>query len=141
LKSVGLFEVVHTQQNGLNTYLGKTMDENGIMLSGGENQRLAIARALYRDSSILILDEPTSALDPLAEDALIRLIHEVAKDKCIIYVSHRLASARIADKVIYIHNHTVEVLTATIDYTEKMIIISCFTIRRQNIIDKKVKSV
>ncbi len=108
LKSVGLFEVVHTQQNGLNTYLGKTMDENGIMLSGGENQRLAIARALYRDSSILILDEPTSALDPLAEDALIRLIHEVAKDKCIIYVSHRLASARIADKVIYIHNHTVE---------------------------------
>lgn len=108
MKSLDMQEFIKQLPMKYDSYLGKSLDDNGIVLSGGQNQRLAIARAIYRNAPFLILDEPTSALDPLAEDALIRLIRDQAKGKTILYVSHRLASVQIADTVIYIHNNTIE---------------------------------
>lgn len=108
IDSLGLRGCIEELRNRYNTYLTKTLDDEGIYLSGGQNQRLAIARSIYRNAPFVILDEPTSALDPLAEDALIRLIRTHMEGKTILYVSHRLASVHMADKVIYIHNNTVE---------------------------------
>ncbi|MCD8056750.1 MAG: ATP-binding cassette domain-containing protein, partial [Clostridiales bacterium] len=108
MESLGMNEFVEELPAGYGTYLTKTLDDDGVFISGGQNQRLAIARAMYRSSPFLLLDEPTSALDPLAEDALMQLIKEQAEGKTILYVSHRLSSIHIADKIIYVHNNTVE---------------------------------
>ncbi|MCD8314378.1 MAG: ABC transporter ATP-binding protein/permease [Firmicutes bacterium] len=108
MESLGMNEFVEELPAGYGTYLTKTLDDDGVFISGGQNQRLAIARAMYRSSPFLLLDEPTSALDPLAEDALMQLIKEQADGKTILYVSHRLSSIHIADKIIYVHNNTVE---------------------------------
>lgn len=108
LQSVGLQEDMEALPQGYHTFLNKRLDDDGVVLSGGQNQRLALARAFYRNAPFLVLDEPTSALDPLMEDALIKLIQAQAQGKTILYVSHRLASVHISDAVIYIHNNTVE---------------------------------
>ena len=108
MQNVGMLDYVNTLPDRYQTYLNKDLDDDGVMLSGGQNQRIAIARAFYRNAPFLLLDEPTSALDPMAEDALIRFILSQAAGKTVFYVSHRLASVHIADKVLYIHNHTVE---------------------------------
>ena len=71
--------------------------KDGIELSGGEAQKIAIARAIYRNSPCMILDEPTAALDPLAESEIYKLINQISSDKMIIYISHRLSSCRFAD--------------------------------------------
>lgn len=83
---------------GLNTMLGK--DFGGIDLSGGQWQRLAIARGLYRDHDMIILDEPTAAIDPLQEAAIYHKFAEISKDKTAFIVTHRLGSAQIADRII-----------------------------------------
>ena len=82
------------------TMLFREFDENGIEFSGGEGQKLAIARALYKDASFMILDEPTSALDPIAEYEIYHRFHEMANGKSAIFISHRLSSARFTDKVM-----------------------------------------
>lgn len=86
--------------DGMQTNLFRIFDENGIELSGGEGQKLAIARALYRDSEILVLDEPTAALDAIAEDGLYRMIHEHTESKTVFYVSHRLATTKFCDEIL-----------------------------------------
>ena len=83
---------------GLNTMLGK--DFGGIDLSGGQWQRLAIARGLYRDHELIILDEPTAAIDPLEEADIYRKFAEISRDKTAFIVTHRLGSAQIADRII-----------------------------------------
>lgn len=83
----------------LDTTLYKDFDVNGVEISGGEAQKIAIARAQYKDSSILILDEPTSALDPIAEYEIYKKLNSIAKDKTAIFISHRMSSCRFCDRI------------------------------------------
>jgi len=85
--------------NGYNTYLSKIFDDNGINLSGGENQKLAIIRAIKKDPSILILDEPTANLDPKMESELYKDFLDIAEEKTTIIISHRLAISTLVNKI------------------------------------------
>ncbi len=104
LKMVGLYDKVMSLDDGIHTKLNKQMNENGVDLSGGEKQKLLIARAIYRNAPILILDEPTAALDAIAERELYQKYAELSKGKTTIYISHRLASAQFCDR-IFVMNH------------------------------------
>ena len=84
----------------LATSMLKYFDEKGVELSGGENQKVAIARALYKDSNILVLDEPTAALDPLAEYEIYNQFDEMTNNKTALYISHRLSSCRFCNEII-----------------------------------------
>ena len=97
---VGLNNFIYGLPNGLETNISKDFDENGIILSGGEAQKIAIARALYKNSSIVILNEPTSSLDPLSESEIYADFNRIIKNKTAIYISHRLSSCRFCDKII-----------------------------------------
>lgn len=87
-----------------NATLLKVLRDDGIELSGGEAQKLMMARALYKNAPVLILDEPTSALDPIAESELYEKYHELVSGKTSIFISHRLASTRFCDRIAYIEN-------------------------------------
>ncbi len=89
---------------GIDTVITREFDDEGINLSGGEQQKVAIARAFYKDSDLIILDEPSSALDPDAEYNLNRAISEYAKDKTVIFISHRLSTTRHADRIYMFDN-------------------------------------
>ena len=82
----------------------KEFDKNGIVLSGGEMQKLGIARAIAKQSDILILDEPTSAMDPIAESEFYKVIEENFKDKIVIFVSHNYSVGAFVDRIIYMKN-------------------------------------
>ena len=86
--------------DGIHTHLGKEVYDDGISLSGGETQRLLLARALFREGSILILDEPTAALDPIAENEIYLHYNEMTASKTSFFVSHRLASTRFCDRIL-----------------------------------------
>ncbi|BBH22059.1 HlyB/MsbA family ABC transporter [Paenibacillus baekrokdamisoli] len=103
LASVGLTEMVHRLSEGMGTRLGSDF-MGGIELSGGQWQRIAIARAAVRDAEILILDEPTSALDPLAELEIFRTFQKLAAGRTAFMVSHRLGPARLADRILVLKN-------------------------------------
>ena len=89
---------------GYDTPLMRIFEPTGIELSGGQWQKLAIARAFYRDSDIMILDEPTASLDPMAEQEIFNQFDSLRRDKTTIFVSHRLSSAVIASKIIVMQN-------------------------------------
>lgn len=97
--SAGLGEKLKSLEKGVDTQLLKVLYEDGIDLSGGEKQKLALARALYKNAPIVVLDEPTAALDPLAEYELYRSFDEMIGDKSAVYISHRLSSTRFCDVV------------------------------------------
>ena len=88
---------------GLDTYLYKDFDENGVEISGGEAQKIAIARALYKDAPFIILDEPTAALDPMAEAEIYSKFNHIVGDKTAIYISHRLSSCKFCDEIAVFH--------------------------------------
>ena len=90
--------------NGLDTVLLREFDENGVMLSGGEQQKIAVARAFYKNCPYIILDEPSANLDPEAEYELNKTITDKAKDKTVIFISHRLSTTRIADRILMLEN-------------------------------------
>ena len=90
--------------NGLNSTLEREFDDEGVVLSGGEKQKVAIARALYNAGDIIILDEPLAELDPIVENNLIRNIKELYFDKTIIYISHRLTVTPMCDKIYVLNN-------------------------------------
>ena len=90
----------NAKTQNLATSMLKYFDEKGVELSGGENQKVAIARALYKDSNILILDEPTAALDPLAEYEIYNQFDSMTNNKTALYISHRLSSCRFCDEII-----------------------------------------
>lgn len=104
LKFSGLDEYVNTLPDGVNTILTKEFDRNGIVLSGGQNQRLAIARGYALNYNLFILDEPSSALDPIAEANVYNNMLTLGKDKTIIFISHRLTTTVNAD-YIYLFEH------------------------------------
>lgn len=103
LEKAGIWERVRSMKNGLDTFLYKDMDEGGVQISGGEEQKIAIARALYQDAPFLILDEPTAALDPVAEYEIYTRLDEIVEDRTAIYISHRLASCRFCDEIVVFH--------------------------------------
>lgn len=100
----GFKERFESLMDGLNTNITTEFQDNGINLSGGESQKVAIARAFFKDSSLIILDEPSSALDPIAEYELNHSIMEATKDKSVIFISHRLSTTRLADKILMLEN-------------------------------------
>lgn len=97
VKKSGFLEKLETLPNGLHQELTKEFSEDGVELSGGEEQKLAAARAFYKEAGIVFLDEPSSALDPLAEYRLNKAMKEVAKEKTVLSISHRLSTTRDAD--------------------------------------------
>lgn len=107
LNFVGLKAKVDSFQNGLNTQLYKIFDEKGIELSGGELQKLAIAKALYNEPNILILDEPSSTLDPLAEIEILNKLFEGSMGKTTIFITHRLSSVKKADYIIFLEKGSI----------------------------------
>lgn len=108
LKKAELYEKVQNMGNGIETILTREFDEDGVLLSGGEAQKLALARVFAnQDAEIIILDEPTSAMDPISEYNLYKNIMTAAEDKTIIVISHRLASARMADKIYMFEDGTI----------------------------------
>ncbi len=99
LEKVGLTEMVGSLEKGADTILFKPFDENGIEPSGGEQQKLAIARALHKNAPMVILDEPTAALDPVSEYEIYRQFNDLVGSKTAIYISHRLSSCRFCDRI------------------------------------------
>ena len=99
LYEVGFGERYEEMPKKLETSLYKDFDEEGVNISGGEAQKIALARALYKDAPFIILDEPTAALDPIAEAEIYSKFDEIVGDKTAIYISHRLSSCRFCDKI------------------------------------------
>ena len=89
---------------GLMTYLGKDLTEEGVSLSGGQIQKLLLARALYRNPSLILLDEPTAALDAIGESEIYEIYSKVLRKKTSLFISHRLASTRFCDQIILLDN-------------------------------------
>ncbi|WP_242952346.1 ABC transporter ATP-binding protein [Anaerocolumna xylanovorans] len=100
LGQVGLKEKMEELPKGMDTLFGKQYDPGGIEMSGGQSQKVAIARALYKEASLIILDEPTSALDPLAEAEIYEHFNQLVGDKTAIYISHRMSSSVFCDKIL-----------------------------------------
>ncbi|BCN31837.1 ABC transporter ATP-binding protein [Anaeromicropila herbilytica] len=102
LKKAKLWEKVESLPKGVHTTLTQILDPAGIKLSGGETQRLMLARALYKDAPILILDEPTAALDPIAESELYEEYSSLCTNKISVFISHRLSSTRFCDRILFL---------------------------------------
>ncbi len=108
IKLSGLTETIEKLDKGLDTYVNKAFEEEGTELSGGQQQKLAIARALYKNSPIVILDEPTAALDPMAEFEIYRQFNELVGGKTAIYISHRLSSCKFCDNIAVFSDNTIK---------------------------------
>lgn len=104
MRLAGLGEKIDSLPEGIHTKLNKQVNKNGTELSGGEAQKLMLARALYKDAPLLILDEPTAALDPIAESKIYDSFNAMAKEKTALFISHRLASTSFCDRIILLEN-------------------------------------
>ncbi|MCD7831496.1 MAG: ABC transporter ATP-binding protein/permease [Firmicutes bacterium] len=105
----GLTELVGKLPHGYDTQIGKMVDPEGFEPSGGEGQKIAIARAIYHDAPVYLLDEPTAALDPLAEYKIYRKFHEMVGRKCAVLITHRLSAVQLANKVaVFDDGHVAE---------------------------------
>lgn len=103
LDDAGFTQRLESLPKGLDTYLYKDLKEDGVDISGGEAQKIAIARALYKDAPFIILDEPTAALDPIAEAEIYSRFNDIVTDKTAIYISHRLSSCKFCDEIAVFH--------------------------------------
>jgi len=108
LSEVGIAEKVHSLPKGMQTLFGKEYDEEGVEFSGGQAQKIAIARALYKDASLVVLDEPTSALDPIAEAEIYENFNQMVGDKTAIYISHRMSSSVFCDRILVVNDGRIE---------------------------------
>lgn len=104
IRLAGLTEKITSLPRGADTLLGRELNEDGIELSGGETQKLLLARLLYKNPPCIILDEPTAALDPIAEDKMYRSYNEIAARATSIFISHRLASTNFCDRIFLLDN-------------------------------------
>lgn len=107
MRQAGLGAKLDTLPEGINTKLNKQVHKNGTELSGGETQKLMLARALYKDAPLLILDEPTAALDPIAESKIYAEFNAMSKNKTSLFISHRLASTSFCDRIILLGNGSI----------------------------------
>ena len=103
LDRVGLGEKVAGLPNGIHTNIGRDYENDGVDFSGGEQQKVALARALYKDAPFMILDEPTAALDPIAEAEIYARFNAIASDKTSVFISHRLSSCKFCDEIAVFH--------------------------------------
>ncbi|WP_337575516.1 ABC transporter ATP-binding protein [Fournierella sp.] len=103
LEDAGFGQRLEALPHGLDTYLHKDLKDEGVDISGGEAQKIAIARALYKDAPFIILDEPTAALDPIAEAEIYSRFNDIVTDKTAIYISHRLSSCKFCDEIAVFH--------------------------------------
>ena len=107
LIDAGFGDRLASMEKGLDTMIFKNLSEDGVDVSGGEAQKIAIARALYKDAPFIILDEPTAALDPIAEAEIYSKFDEIAGDKTAVYISHRLSSCKFCDEIAVFHEGAV----------------------------------
>lgn len=107
LEKAGFADRFIKMKDGTETYLYKDYSKDGVDVSGGEAQKIAIARALYKDAPFIVLDEPTAALDPIAEAEIYSKFDEIAGDKTAIYISHRLSSCKFCDEIAVFHEGAV----------------------------------
>ncbi len=108
LEKVGLKEKAESLPKGRDTMMFKRFDKEGVELSGGEQQKLAIARALYKNAPVVILDEPTAALDPVAEYEIYKRFDELVGGKTAVYISHRLSSCKFCDRIAVFSEGTIK---------------------------------
>ena len=101
LKEIGLYDVLKDMSRDLSAPLSNEF-EKGLVLSGGQQQKIALARAIYRQTPIVVLDEPSSALDPLAETEMLNIMNENFKNKTVFMVSHRLSATKNCDQIIHL---------------------------------------
>lgn len=101
LEKAGLSEKVASLKSGILTPMQKFLDDQGVEFSGGENQRMMLARALYKNGDLIILDEPTAAVDAIAEFNLYTRFNEMIGERTALYISHRLSSTRFCDQILY----------------------------------------
>ena len=114
LENANIKERVERLPNKENTYLYQDLVQNGVEISGGEAQKLALARALYKDAPVVVLDEPTAALDPIAENEIYSRFNSFVQSKTAIYISHRLSSCVFCDTIaVFDHARLVESGTHT----------------------------
>lgn len=133
MRKAGLGPKIDALPDGIHTKLNKKIHKDGTELSGGEAQKLMLARALYKDAPLLILDEPTAALDPIAESKIYSEFNRMAKNKTSLFISHRLASTSFCDRIILLENGSIieegthqELLAANGKYKELFDIQSCW---------------
>ena len=133
IRQAGLSAKIDALPDGIHTKLNKKVHENGTELSGGEAQKLMLARALYKDAPLLILDEPTAALDPIAESKIYNEFNVMAKNKTSLFISHRLASTSFCDRIILLENGNIieegthqELMATNGKYKELFDIQSCW---------------
>lgn len=104
LEKAGIWERVRELPRQVRTTMNKDLDEAGVTLSGGEMQKLMLARALYKDAPMVILDEPTAALDPIAESEMYERYDELVQGKTAVFISHWLSSTRFCDRILFLEN-------------------------------------
>mgnify|MGYP001006300398 FL=1 len=107
MKEAGLSEKIAALPNGIKSNYGRTIYDDGVELSGGEIQKLLLARALYKNAPVMLLDEPTAALDPISESRLYETYHTLMNEKSAVFISHRLASTRFCHRILLIENGSV----------------------------------
>ena len=107
LNRAGFESRLRSMPQGVDACLYKDFAKDGIEVSGGEAQKIALARALYKNAPFIILDEPTAALDPVAEYEIYSSFNDIIKDKTAIFISHRLSSCRFCDKITVFHEGTI----------------------------------
>ena len=104
VEKAGLAEKIASLEKGLDTPLIKNVNEDACELSGGQKQKLLLARALYKNAPVLILDEPTAALDPIAENELYLQYRDLTAGKTSFFISHRFASTRFCDRILLLED-------------------------------------
>lgn len=104
LKKADVYDCFENLPKGIHTTVGKVCDPNGVVLSGGQSQKVAIASIYAKDCGVVILDEPSSALDPIAEHEMYKNILSMGEDRTMIFISHRLSSVTYADRIILLEN-------------------------------------
>lgn len=102
LNLAGLTQKIESLKNGVDTIITRDMDDTGVELSGGESQKLSIARSIYKNAPFIILDEPTSALDPIAESELYMNLNKIINNHSAIFISHRLSSTKFCDRIFFL---------------------------------------